>query len=214
MNVVTMSAAALQLAGASGQLSENPLSASHRRELAATRELARPIRKAARVAAFNGWSTAAIAALSLPFSLSSAVGLALTAALACVAFIEFRGRRRLLDFEPGGAFILGWNQLGLLAIIAGYSAWMMQTSIVEAGSLSTELQGLAQLDSGLAGMVESYQPMIRQAVRGFYLGVIALSVVFQGGTALYYFSRRRIVEDFIAATPEWARDVQRGLLPA
>ena len=66
------------------------------------------------------------------------------------------------------------------------------------------------------------RPLVRRAVsKGFktivvvlYGGVIALSVLFQGGNALYYFTRRRHVEDFVADTPEWVRDVLRSTSPA
>jgi hypothetical protein len=210
-----MSNAAFPLVGSIDKFAD-PLTVAHRRELSAARDRAKSIRKAARVAAFNGWSSAAIAALSAPFSLFSSVGLVLTVGIAFVAFNEFRGRKRLLNFDPSGARLLGWNQLALLAMIVGYCAWMMRVGIGDlgAGALSSELKGLAELDSGLASMVDSYQPMIQQAVRGFYFVVIALSVIFQGGTALYYFTRRRLVEDFVAETPEWVRDVQRGTLPA
>lgn len=214
MNLHALPIAALPLVGMSGQLSDNPLSASHRRELIAARDRARPIRKAARVAAFNGWSSAAIAALSAPFSIWSPVGAVLTAGIAFVALNEFRGRKKLLNFEPAGATLLAWNQLGLLAMIIGYCLWMMQGSLGDGGSLSAELQGFSELDSSLAGTVDSLQPMIQQVVRGFYLGVIALSLLFQGGTALYYFSRRRLVEDFVAETPEWVREIQGGSVPA
>src|SRR5262245_39628491 len=98
----------------------DPLTREHRRELALARESAAKIRKASRVAAFNGWSTAIIAALSLPFAFSSLVSLLVTGALSVVAFIEFHGRRRLLNFDPAAATILGWNQLGLLAMICAY----------------------------------------------------------------------------------------------
>ena len=210
-----MTIAALPIQGNVDKFAD-PLTSAHRRELASARDRARSIRKAARVAAFNGWSSAAIAALSAPFSFFSSVGLALTAGIAFVAFNEFRGRKRLLNFQPSGATLLGWNQLGLLLMIVGYCLWMMHAGVGDlgAGALSSELSGLAELDSGLASMVDGYQPMIQQAVRGFYVGVIALSALFQGGTALYYFTRRRLVEDFVAETPEWVRDVQRGTLPA
>src|SRR3954466_8096324 len=79
-----------------------PLTADHRRELSAARERARVIRKAGRVAAFNGWTTAIIAAGSAPFAFGSPITVALTAGLALVAFNEFRGRKRLLNFDPSG----------------------------------------------------------------------------------------------------------------
>ena len=60
----------------------------------------------------------------------------------------------------------------------------------------------------------AFEALYQQIVVAVYGGVIVLSALFQGGTALYYFSRRRHVEDFIAETPAWVRDVQSGTLPA
>jgi hypothetical protein len=42
--------------------------------------------------------------------------------------------------------------------------------------------------------------------------VIALSALFQGGTAFYYFGRRRLIEEYVAETPAWARDIERETL--
>jgi hypothetical protein len=190
----------------------DPLSVEHRRELVAARDRSTSIRKAARVAAFNGWTTALIAALSAPFSLFSPVGLALTVGIAFVAFNEFRGRKRLLAFDPSGASLLGWNQVGFLAMIVAYCLWSMHTGVNIDTSLPPELKS-ADMDALLAqsgGVGELLDPaFINKLVAYFYGGVIALSALFQGGTALYYFSRRHLVEEYIAETPEWVRDVQR-----
>src|SRR5947199_7321229 len=92
-------------------LADNPLSATHHLELATARDRAKSIRKAARVAAFNGWTTAAIAAFSAMFLLfdRSGLAIAMTLGLSIVAYNEFRGRKRLLNFDPGAATLLGWN---------------------------------------------------------------------------------------------------------
>jgi hypothetical protein len=193
-------------------LQSDPLSAEHRRELAAARDRAKTIRKAARVAAFNGWTTAIIAAFSAPFALFSPIGLALTAGIAFVAFNEFRGRKRLLNFDPRGATLLGWNQLGLLAMIVAYCVWSLYANFNEASRVSAELQGYADLDAAL-GTSGGFEGLFKQIVIIFYGSVIGLSVLFQGGAALYYFTRRRHIEDFIAETPAWVRDVQSGTLP-
>lgn len=191
----------------------NPLSVAHHQQLAVARDLARPIRKAARVAAFNGWTTAAIAGLSLPFALFDRTGAVLTLGLAIVAYNEFRGRKKLLSFEPSAATLLGWNQLGLLAMIVVYSLWSLYGSWNEAGALSAELKGYSDLNSVL-GDAGSLDGLFKQISIALYGGVIALSAVFQGGNAWYYFTRRRHIENFIATTPEWVRDVQRGTVSA
>src|SRR4051794_4482456 len=88
------------LAGA--LLADNPLSVSHRRELADARERAKSIRKAARVAAFNGWTTGGAAIFSAMFLLfdRSSMAIAITVILSIVTYNEFRGRKRLLNFDP------------------------------------------------------------------------------------------------------------------
>jgi hypothetical protein len=210
-----MSAFTLQLepVDAFGQTSReaNPLSATHHEQLAAARVRAKPIRKAARVASFNGWTTAAIAGLSLPFALFDHSGAVLTLGMAIIAFNEFRGRKMLLNFEPGAATLLGWNQLGLLAMIVVYSLWSLYGSWSDAGALSAELKGYADLDSVL-GDAGGFDGLFKQVSIAFYGGIIALSTVFQGGNAWYYFSRRRHLESFIATTPQWVRDVLRGTM--
>jgi len=188
---------------------DNPLSASHHRELAAARDLAKPIHKAARIAAFNGWTTAVIAALSAPFALFDYTGALLTIGMSIVAYNEFRGRKRLLRFEPSGASLLGWNQLGLLAMIVVYSLWSLWGSYGDAGSLSSELGNYAELDAALGG-TGAIEALVQQISLAVYGGVIGLSLIFQGGNALYYFSRRRHREAFVAKTPQWVRDVQSG----
>ncbi|HEX5471148.1 MAG TPA: hypothetical protein VFW73_04645 [Lacipirellulaceae bacterium] len=192
-----------------GVPSDRPLSATHLRELAHARDRAKSIRKAARVAAFNAWTTAGIAALSLPFVLYDPSSLILTVGLSVIAYNEFRGRKRLLKFDPASATLLGWNQLGLLAMIVVYCLWSLNSNLGGAGAVSTELKGYADLDSvlGSSGGLEGLYNSVTYALYG---SVIGLSVLFQGGNAFYYFTRRRHIEDFVAETPEWVREVQGG----
>jgi hypothetical protein len=210
-----MTIAAIPLSRLEDRLQNNPLSVEHRRELSAARDRAKAIRKTARVAAFNGWTTGMIAACSMLLSLTSPIGLALTAGIGFVAFNEFRGRKRLLNFDPSGATLLGWNQVGFLAMITAYCLWSMFTGMTADGSLPPELRSpdmdaLLGQSGGMGGLLDP--GFLNKLVIYFYGGVIGLSALFQGGTALYYFSRRRLVEDFVAETPEWVRDVERGTL--
>jgi hypothetical protein len=43
-----------------------------------------------------------------------------------------------------------------------------------------------------------------------YGSVIALSALFQGANALYYFSRRKYVEAYVRDTPVWVVDLERA----
>jgi hypothetical protein len=184
----------------------DPLSAAHRRQLTLANEQAKPIRKAARVAGFNGWATAAAAALSAPFALFSLSGLLVFAGLSVVAFNELRGRNRLRRFDPRAATFLGWNQIGLLAIVVLYCLWAIHTNLSGASAVSAELQAYSELESSL-GSLSDIETLARQLVVAFYGSVIALSIVFQGINALYYFTRRKHVEAYIANTPPWIREL-------
>jgi hypothetical protein len=207
-----MTIAAIPFTGFEDRFAGGPLTADHRRELTMARDRSRIIRKTARVAAFNGWTTAIIAAASAPFSLTSPIAFVLTIGIALIAFNEFRGRKRVLNFDPSGASILGWNQIIFLGLITAYSLWMLFSTLNDSGSVSDELKGYVDLDATL-GSSGGFAGLYKQIVIYFYGGVIGLSALFQGGTAFYYFSRRRAIEDFVAETPAWVRDVQRETLP-
>jgi hypothetical protein len=206
---------ALQASPLAGTLlADNPLSVTHRRELAAARDRAKTIRKAARVAGFNGWTTAAAAAFSAMFLVfdRSPAAIAITLGLSIITYNEFRGRKRLLNFDPSAATMLGWNQLGLLAMIIIYCLWMLSGSSAEAASaLSAQMNSASERE--LLSMAGDLEGLYKTATLAMYGGAIVLSVIFQGGNALYYFTRRRHVEDFIAETPQWVRDVQGGSIP-
>jgi hypothetical protein len=199
------------LAGA--LLADNPLSVTHRRELSAARDRAKTIRKAARVAGFNGWTTAAAAAFSAMFLLfdRSPAAIAITLGLSIVAYNEFRGRKRLLNFDPSAATMLGWNQMGLLAAIVAYCLWMLSGTSAEAANAMSQFNSANERE--LLSMVGDLEGLYKTASLALYGGAIVLSLLFQGGNALYYFTRRRHVEDFIAETPQWVRDVQSGSIP-
>jgi hypothetical protein len=191
----------------------NPLlDQSHHRALEASSRRSKPIRKAARVAAFNGWTTAVFALFSAPFACFSPVGLAVFAGLAAVAWNEFRGRRRLVAFDPRGATILGWNQLGLLLMIALYCGWSLYHGLAGAGSLEAQLAASPELKSAVGSLqeIEGLEHLYRTLVVAIYGSVILLSVIFQGANAIYYFTRRGLIEGYLSDTPAWVLDLQRA----
>jgi hypothetical protein len=193
--------------------SDGPLTAEHHQELALARLRAVPIRKAARVVSFNAWATAVIAFLSAPFAIFSGAGFAIFVGLVVVAVNEFRGRRRLLQFDPSATTLLGSNQLALLALISLYCLWMIANGLYGESPLAAAFAASPELrDSGIE-LTQWSEDLYRLCVVGFYGTVIALTVIFQGLTALYYFTRRKYVTKYIAETPIWIRDVQCAGLP-
>jgi hypothetical protein len=175
-----------------------------RHELVRAKGRTKAMRKAASVAAFNGWSTGIMAAISAPFALFSAAGLLMTTGLAVVAYNEFRGRKRLLALNPASTDFLGWNQIGFFILIVAYCLWMLFTSI---GSFSAELQAKPELEAAL-GSLDGFDDLYRRFVVGFYGTGILLSAIFQGATAIYYFTRRKHVDTYLQETPAWVQEIE------
>lgn len=186
---------------------ESPLTADQRHELSSAKQSAKKIRSAARVASFNGWSLGIAAAVSAPFALFSVIGLLMAVGLTVLSFNEFRGRTRLLRFDPSATQLLGWNQLALLVMIVGYCLWMLYAGLAGESSFVAQLEAQPELQAALGSMDEMGE-LYSSLVVALYGSVIAATVVFQGLNALYYFSRRKYVEAYVHDTPEWVRDVQ------
>ena len=183
-----------------GQMPDGPLNEHHYQQLALASDLAKPIHRAARVASFNGWTTAIIAALSLPFAASGWVALLVAVGLFIVAFFELRGRKQLLKFNPQAASQLGWNQIGLLTLVLVYCCWMLfgGASDIDANPELSQMLGAAGRE------------MYRTMVVAVYGTVIAVSLIVQGGNAAYYFTRRKCIDTYLKQTPQWVRDFQKA----
>ena len=125
-----------------------------------------------------------------------------------IACNEFRGRRRLLQFDPRGATLLGWNQLALLALVVIYSACMLQSGLTGPSPLAAELQSQPELTDAL-GSLEEFEGAYRLLVVAVYGTVILLSCVFQGLNAVYYFSRRKHILAYLRDTADWVLQVQQ-----
>ncbi|MGI8978435.1 MAG: hypothetical protein ACR2FY_04350 [Pirellulaceae bacterium] len=189
--------------------SAGPLSAEHHQQIASAHARGAKIRSAARVAAFNGWVTGAFALLSLPFAPFSVAGFLVAVGLCVVTYNEFRGKRLLLAFDPKAATLLGWNQVGFLGLIIVYSLWMIVEGLTGPGPLSKELEQYPELQQAL-GSQEEFQRFYQLIIVAIYGTVIALSAVFQGLNALYYFTRSRHILAYLRETPGWIVEMQRA----
>src|SRR5262245_47276944 len=173
--------------------SGGPLTEEHRYQLAAATNRLVPVRKAARIASTNAWITGIIAALSWPFAMFSVVGFLVAVGLTVVAYNEFSGRRRLLEFDPSAATSLARNQLGFLALIVVYCVWSIYSNLAGGNQLLKDIGANPDLkDLGIdSNLAASGGQLVALLIVGFYGLVIFLSVIFQGGMAYYYASRRK-----------------------
>jgi hypothetical protein len=181
---------------------EGPLSAEQRQELARASEQARKLMGAAKVAAFNAWTFAIFAGLSILFGLvgRSFVGLVVGVALAVIARNEFHGRSMLLDYRPGGPRLLARNALWLMGLIILYCLWAIHSARTAPNPSYAQLEEAAGFDQGY---------ITRLTVFG-YGAVIVLSAILQGLLSRYYNRRATMLDQYLAETPAWVVEIQRN----
>jgi len=169
------------------------------------RRQGRRITRAAGIAAVSGWTMAFFAFITILTGLFSIVSLLLGVGLAVVAYFELRGSKGLRGFDVRAPFQLGFNQIALGVLVILYCSW----------GIWHALTGPSPYDSYLAGggetakLVESIDQMNRAFTSAFYAVLIGVSVIAQGCTALYYFTRRRHIIAYLRKTPEWAVEMLR-----
>jgi len=173
----------------------------------------RKVTRAAAVARASAITTLAIGLLALPFVVVSPSfsGLVVVAGVIVVGVREWTGYGKMRRAQAGAARHLGWNQVALLGVITLYCVLEMATfspEDVKSAALSPEvrsqLAALPGMQAQIEGLIETWAPY---AVYGFYSALILLSIGFQGGLALYYFSRGKYIETFRRDTPEWVMQV-------
>lgn len=133
--------------------------------------------------------------------------------LAGVAAVEYLGGEKLRKADPRGAVLLAWNQALLIGLAGVYCFYKGFVEPPPPPSELEQLFGSAMVQDGLRqwriqgteALVQNKEPM-----RKLMWAVSALGVLLtQGVLALYYFSRRRVVEAYLRATPAWVVEVQR-----
>ena len=182
-----------------------PLTPEHQRALAEANQRVRKVMAAGKMAAFNGWTSGIFAALTLPFALFSLTALVVGAALALVAWNEFRGRKLLLHFDGRGPRVLGWNQLGFMTLLIGYGLWGIYSALTGPNPYADQIKAMPELEQML-GPIDEMHLILAVAVYGC---LIVFSAIFQGLNALYYFTRRKHLDAYLVRTPLWIVDLQK-----
>jgi hypothetical protein len=170
--------------------------------LAVGQALYQPIRRAVGYARFDGWSVAILAGLTAICSLTSPVTLLLGVGMGAVAWFELREAKRLAAGDVNAPRRLAYNQLALAGLLIGYAAWQLIAGVdtSELDAMRSQLGG----DPAVTQMLDSLATGIPLVIYGT---LIVAAVLIQGATALFYLSRRKAVEAYVRATPEWARPI-------
>jgi len=187
------------------------LSPEQLKQIADARKRSAKIRKGVTVALFDGWSVAVFAGLTLLGGLLglSWVGILLGGGMAAAAFVELKAVNRLRALDATVTKTLAWNQVflgGLLFSYAVYSLVLIYTGRTE---LAKQLEAYPEM-ADMAVNVNQIAKLIGLLVYGT---LITVAVVCQGGTALFYLSRRKHIEAYLRETPQWIIDAQRAGMP-
>lgn len=178
-------------------------------EITHARHRYRKVRRAISVATFDAWTTAIFAAITLLGSLMgfSWSGILLGLGMSVVAFNSFRGMRLLEKADPAGARVLGRNQFLLAAVLLIYALWNLL--LLKSGhyDLGVSKSMNAELQQAGYGSLINLGPLVYSAM---YVGLAAFAILIQPLTALYYFSRRHCVEEYLQKTAPWVLQMQRG----
>ncbi len=189
-----------------------PLSAEHLLQIKQADLRARKLRKAGGVAMFNGVTFAIFAAgsglfalVNLLFGEFDAASVVMAAGLGVVASNEFKGRRLIRSFDRRAPKFLGWNQLGLMALLVGYGAWMIANAYFGPDPYADQIAK----EPALADWLAPISAMRMAFTLAIYGGLIAGTLIFQGLNARYYFTRAEHLAAYLDETPDWVVDLQR-----
>ena len=163
------------------------------------------------VAKFDAWGVAIFAGLTLLVSLVSFSwsGFAVGAGMGIVAYVEFNGIARLRRLDPTAATMLAYNQLFFGGILFTYALYSLGSIYYNPGSFVGAIASSS--DAAMLGIdIAKLARLIGWAIYGT-LAAVAITV--QGGTALFYLSRRKYIQDYATRTPQWIIDAQRAGLP-
>jgi hypothetical protein len=193
-----------------------PLTPEQLQELSQAKQRWRKVQRAVRFARFSAWTMALIAAGALLVGIFDRTSAVMGLLLAGVTVNEFVGGSKLSRAQLSGPMLLGWNQLLLLGVIGGYCFYMIFLStpgplvsdprvmeVLQDPLMRDQLE--AQLGPGILDLFDKPDT----AYTLFYTVVAAGSLLMQGLTALYYFSRRKVLMAYLNATPAWVVEVQR-----
>ena len=179
--------------------------AAHAQWAAAEASL-KPVRRVVRVATFDAWTIAIFAAPTFICGLFGGVtGVLLGGAMAVIAFVEFKNARQLRRLDLSSLDRLALNQLALAGVLTLYAAWSIY-ALHGGGLLAGAKSDVPELDPGAIGVDPQLDRLLGLAVYG---SLVVITVLAQGGMALYYFNRRRRLQTLVAAMPAWVVDLQR-----
>jgi hypothetical protein len=165
------------------------------------------------ISRLDGWSIVVIAVLSLllTLALGELLGLGISLLVLVAGIMELRGRRALKRRDPDGMKLLVRAQMFLLTVILVYCARCLGS--FDAGYLQEQLIPEMRQNLLLFGInfdevlkeadltVNEIVPLVRMMFVVLYGTLAFVSLLFQGGLALYYRRKTGLVTEALTAPP-------------
>jgi hypothetical protein len=194
-----------------------PISDAQLQEMALADERVKRFAFASKLAGLNGGGFALFAVIALLSGFFDPSSFVIGLVLAGLAFAELHGRALLSRFDRRAFVVLTFNQLALVVLVTVYALFRIRAGMSEPSPLAGLMQQNGDLSDvlgvdGMNGMnggglpagLDDMDGLYQSAITIFYSVVIAVTAVFQGGCALYYWTRRKHLDDFLEHTPAWA----------
>lgn len=178
----------------------SPLTPEHLHALAVAAPLHKKIRNMTTIAMTDATLTAIFTGLTLLGSLVffSWSGLLIGLGMAGITAASVHGAWLAKAIDPRAPKILAGNQLVLCALLIAYSLWSIYAAATGPSPLAAAMPELAN-DPTMTS-INHLTWVITLAV---YLSLIAGTLIAQGLTASYYFSRRKHINAYLTQTPQW-----------
>jgi hypothetical protein len=182
------------------------LSPEHHRQLAAARKAVRKVRRTISVASFDGWTVGVFGLLTLLTGITDPSGIFMGLGMAAVAWVELRGAARLRQLDPRATRTLALNQIALASILTIYALWRLHA---EMNGVSP-YQAYKTADPQIARMLQPVENLTHLISLILYSAMIAVAFFAQGGMALFYFTRGKHIDAYLAHTPRWILEMQKS----
>lgn len=182
------------------------MTAADKEALHATAELHRPLARAAAMARSNALGYAVFGALTVLVALFGldVLGLTIGAVVTGVGVAQLRAAPRLRHGDLATPRALARNELVLMGGILCYCLLKL-TLLRESGAdLEAQVGDISGLGLSLGELTDTLNTTM-------YSTFLVVTLLYQGGLALYFLRRRPIVERYLAATPDWARATVESL---
>jgi hypothetical protein len=182
------------------------LSPEHHRQLAVARKAVRKLRRTISVANFDGWTVAVFAALTLLTSITDPSGLFMGLGMAAVAYVELQSVGRLRQLDTRATRTLALNQIALASILTIYALWRLHAGMTGVSPYAA----YKSADPQLARMLQPVESITHLVTTVLYCTMIAVAFFAQGGLALFYFTRGKHIDAYLAQTPRWIIEMQKS----